>query len=58
MKELSCENCAFYNPKSQYYCDFTDESPVICSVKMKRIKTFKKKKLEVTYNENKEKPYS
>ena len=55
---MSCKNCAFYNPESQYYCDFTDESPVICSVKMKRMREFKKKKLEVSYNEDKEKPYS
>lgn len=55
---MSCKNCAFYNSESQYYCDFTDESPVIFSVKMKKMKENKKKKLEVSYNEDKEKPYS
>ena len=29
--------------------------PVICSVKMKKMKEFKKQKLEGTYNEDKEK---
>lgn len=37
--DFSCENCAFCNSNNPpYYCDFTDESIVICSVKMKKMK--------------------
>lgn len=43
--DLTCKNCAFYNPKSKYDCDFSDESPVICSVKMKKMKENKKRKI-------------
>lgn len=42
-----CENCAFHNPKVEYECDRTDDIPVICSVKMRKMKEYKKKKLEV-----------
>ena len=39
-----CENCAFHNPKMKYKCEMSNDLPVICSVKMKKIKT---EKLEV-----------
>ena len=30
--------CAFHNPKAKYGCEMTDEIPVICSVKMRKMK--------------------
>lgn len=53
-----CENCAFYNKNMKYQCEMATNLPVICSVKMKKMKENKKKKLEGTYHEDKEKPYS
>ena len=45
MKENNpCINCAFYNPQVKYMCEMTDEIPVICSVKMRKIR---QEKLEV-----------
>ena len=41
-----CENCAFHNPKMKYKCEMSNDLPVICSVKMKKIKT---EKLRVKY---------
>ena len=36
--------CAFHNPKAKYGCEMTDEIPVICSVKMRKMK---QEKIEV-----------
>ena len=45
MKENNpCKNCAFYNPQVEYGCEMTDTIPVICSVKMRKIR---QEKLEV-----------
>ena len=41
-----CQNCAFHNPKAKYGCEMTDEIPVICSVKMRKMK---QEKLRVKY---------
>ena len=40
----SCLKCAFHNPKAKYECEMTDEIPVICSVKMRKMK---QEKIEV-----------
>ena len=43
MKENNpCINCAFYNPKAEHGCEMTDEIPVICSVKMRKIRQEKR----------------
>ena len=43
MKENNpCLNCAFHNPKREYECEMTEDIPVICSVKMKRMKQEKR----------------
>ena len=34
----SCKNCAFHNPKAKYGCDMTEDIPVVCSVKMRKMK--------------------
>ena len=39
-----CKNCAFHNPKARYECEMSNDLPVICSVKMKKVKH---EKLEV-----------
>ena len=41
-----CQNCAFHNPKAKYGCEMTAEIPVICSVKMRKMK---QEKLRVKY---------
>lgn len=33
-----CKNCAFHNENAKYECEMTDEIPVICSVKMRKMK--------------------
>lgn len=33
-----CKNCAFHNSEVKYGCEMTDEIPVICSVKMRKMK--------------------
>ena len=42
MAEDVCLKCAFYNKDAKYGCDMTDDIPVICSVKMKKIKNDKR----------------
>jgi len=43
MKENNpCINCAFYNPKTRYGCEMADDLPVICSVKMMKIRQEKR----------------
>ena len=43
MKENnSCINCAFHNPQVKYGCEMTSEIPVICSVKMRKIRQEKR----------------
>lgn len=37
-----CSNCAFYNPKSKYKCMMTDDIPVVCSVKMRKMRQEKR----------------
>ncbi len=45
--DSNCKKCAFHNSNNPpYYCDFTDESIVICSVKMKKMKEHKKEKIK------------
>ena len=39
-----CKNCAFHNPNVEYECEMTTEVPVICSVKMRKMK---QEKIEV-----------
>ena len=39
-----CLNCAFYNPNVEYGCDMTEDIPVVCSVKMRKMK---QEKIEV-----------
>ena len=39
-----CKNCAFHNPNVEYECEMTTEVPVICSVKMRKMK---QEKMEV-----------
>ena len=41
-----CENCAFHNPKAKYGCDMTEDIPVVCSVKMRKMK---QEKIEVKH---------
>ena len=41
-----CKNCAFYNPQVEYGCEMTEDIPVICSVKMRKMK---EEKLRVKY---------
>lgn len=53
--DSACKNCVFHNLKMEYGCEMAVDLPVICSVKMKKMKEFKKQKLEGTYNEDKEK---
>lgn len=33
-----CLNCVFYNPNVEYDCEMTTDIPVICSVKMRKMK--------------------
>ena len=43
MKENNpCINCAFHNKNAKYECEMTEDIPVICSVKMKKIKLEKR----------------
>lgn len=45
MKENNpCINCAFHNKDHKYECEMADDLPVICSVKMRKIR---QEKLEV-----------
>lgn len=37
-KNNPCENCAFHNPKMKYKCEMSNDLPVICSVKMRKMK--------------------
>ena len=39
-----CKNCAFHNPNVEYECEMTTDVPVICSVKMRKMK---QEKIEV-----------
>ena len=39
-----CKNCAFHNPKVKYECLMTEDIPVVCSVKMRKMK---QEKIEV-----------
>lgn len=51
MVEESCKNCVFRNEDNPpYFCDYGDDNPVICSVKMKMMKEFKKDKLRSVEN--------
>ena len=46
MIDESCRNCAFLNEDCPpYYCDFGEDNPVICAVKMRKMKEYKKEKL-------------
>ena len=39
----SCRDCAFLNEDyPPYYCDFGDHNPVVCTVKMRKMKELKK----------------
>ena len=38
----SCENCAFHNKDLKYECEMADDLPVICSVKMRKMKQEKR----------------
>ena len=42
MTDDYCINCEFYNPNVEYNCDLSTDLPVVCSVKMKKIKQEKK----------------
>ena len=37
-KNNPCLNCAFYKPGIKYECELTENIPVICSVKMRKMK--------------------
>ena len=37
-----CENCAFHNKDHKYECEMADDLPVICSVKMRKMKQEKR----------------
>jgi len=37
-----CLNCAFHNKDHKYECEMADDLPVICSVKMRKIKEEKR----------------
>ena len=37
-----CKNCVFHNPNVEYECEMTTDVPVICSVKMRRMKQEKR----------------
>ena len=43
MIDNCCKNCAFHNPHVKYGCEMAEDIPVICSVKMKKIKQEKQK---------------
>ena len=48
-----CENCAFHNKDLKYECEMAEDIPVICSVKMKKIKQEKikvKHEIQNTHN--------
>lgn len=46
MIDESCRNCAFLNEDyPPYYCDFGEDNPVICAVKIRKMKEYKKEKL-------------
>ena len=46
MIDESCRNCAFLNEDCPpYYCDFGEGNPVICAVKMRKMKEYMKEKL-------------
>ena len=46
MDDESCKNCAFRNEDfPPFYCDFGDHNPTICSVKMKKMREYRKEKL-------------
>lgn len=38
MNDEVCHKCAFYNPNVEYECEMTTDIPVICSVKMRKMK--------------------
>lgn len=42
MVDECCLNCAFHNPSVEYECEMTDDIPVVCSVKMKKMKNDKR----------------
>ena len=42
MSDNCCLQCAFYDPNREYECAMTEDIPVICSVKMKRMKQEKR----------------
>ena len=42
MFDESCKDCAFHNPNAKYECEMTDAVPVVCSVKMKKMKIEKR----------------
>jgi len=41
-----CRDCVFHNPDCKYGCEMSDELPVVCSVKMRKMKLEKR---EVRY---------
>lgn len=46
MIDENCINCAFYNEDyPPYHCDFGDHNPVMCTVKMRKMRELKKEKL-------------
>ena len=46
MVDKACENCVFLNEDyPPYFCEYGDDNPVICSVKIKKMKEYQKDKL-------------
>lgn len=37
-----CLKCAFHNKNAKYECEMTEDIPVVCSVKMRRMKQEKR----------------
>lgn len=37
-----CLKCAFYNPEREYGCEMSDDLPVTCSVKMRKMREEKR----------------
>ncbi|WP_458454604.1 hypothetical protein [Methanobrevibacter sp.] len=48
--EDCCLNCAFHNLDVEHECEMTDDIPVVCSVKMRKMKQEKREvKNEIQY---------
>ena len=46
MVEDCCLKCAFHNENAKYECEMTEDIPVVCSVKMRKMK---QEKIEVKH---------